>query len=287
MIRREPVVVLLLTGALLTACTPAPSAPRASDPVSSAAPATSAPDPDAIRDVDFGSLTFTWDTLGVQYPVKLSDGAAQVEDPYYQQTATFRLGEPTYSDANGDGLIDAAVPLQFEAGNGIMKNWFLWLAQPDAPDAPQQIVFPIASGARCADAVSGVEAIDGGFRVHEVMRDAIESTAACAQVGTMERTRDIGAEGDGTADGSWPVTLDGEGFGGYCPVKVITEGERAPAQGRVGPSDAAPQTSASGEKLFTPIQHYPFLQPEGWMLTGFLPDEPVDDSVVCVWVEKS
>lgn len=280
--RGNSVVAMLFAAALLAGCTPAPPAPTASPSPSP----TPTPTAEAIRDVDFGSLTFTWDTLGVQYPVTLSGGRAEVEDPYYQQTATFQLGEPTFSDANGDGLTDAAVPLQFEAGNGIMNNWFIWLAQADAPDSPEQIVFPIASGARCADRVTGVEAIDGGFRVHEVMRNALEAIGPCAQSGTMERTRDVGAVGDGTGAGSWPVTLDGAGFGGYCPVKVITEGDRAPAQGRVGPSDAAPMTTATGQKLFTPIQHYPFLQPEGWHLTGFLPDDPVDDSVVCVWVPK-
>lgn len=278
-------VIALLVAALLAGCTPTP--PPASPKPSPHASSSPTPAADAIRAVDFGSMTFTWDTLGVQYPVKLSGGRAEVEDPYYKQTALFQLGEPTFADANGDGLIDAAVPLQFESGNGIMNNWFIWLAQADAPDQPQQIPFPVASGARCADRVTGVEAIEGGFRVHEVMRNSFEATGPCAQSGTMERTRDVGAAGDGTGAGSWPVTLDGQGFGGYCPVKVYTEGDFAQAQGRVGPSDAAPQTSATGEKLYTPIQHYPFLEPDGWQLTGFLPDQQTDDSVVCVWVPKA
>lgn len=288
--RGKNVIAVLATAVLLTACgplepdseptTPAPSESTSATPTPTPPPA----DPEAIRDVDFGSLEWTWDTLGVLFPVQLTGAVTTAEDGYYQQAATFTLGEATFSDANGDGLLDAAVPVLWEAGNGVIENWFIWLAQADAPAAPQQIPYPIASAARCGDDVESVEAIDGGFRVHEIMRSSLESYGACAEHGTMKRTRDVVAVGDGTGDGSWPATADGLSWGGYCPVKVYTEGDHAQANGFVGPSDAAPRTAATGEKLYSPLQHYPFVQPAGWKLTGFLPDEQVDDSVVCVWI---
>lgn len=286
MVRGKIVIAMLASAVLLAGCSPQTTEPDPSPPPteSSPPPTETAPDSEAIRDVDFGSLNWVWDTLGVQFPVQLTGEVTTAEDQYYNQPATFTLGEATFSDANGDGLLDAAVPVLWEAGNGITENWFIWLAQADAPEAPQQIPYPIASADRCGDSVKNVEAIDGGFRVNEVMRNSFESSGACAEKGTMERSRDIVVVGDGSGDGSWPATADGEGWGGYCPVKVYTEGDLAPAQGVLGPSDAAPKTAATGEKLFSPLQHYPFAQPAGWMLTGFLPDDQVDDSVVCVWV---
>lgn len=272
-----------LAALLLTGCTAgSETSPTDGPPATASTP--SAPDPEAIRDVDFGDLEWTWDTQGMLFTVQLTDGAGVADDPYYEASAQFTLGEPTYADANGDGLTDAAVPLTWETGNGVAENWFIWLAQADAPSAPQQIPFPVASAARCGDGVESVEAVAGGFRVNEIMRSTLERDGPCAQTGTMERSRDVVVVGDGTGDGSWPATADGQGWGGYCPVKEYTEGEYATAQGRVGPSDAAPETSASGEKLYSPLKPYPFQQPEGWRLTGFLPDDQVDDSVVCVWL---
>lgn len=297
MITRGKIVVITVTtvvGLALAGCapTPAPVDPAPSDPPASAAPTPTpsptpeGPDPEAIRDVDFATLAWTWDTQGTVFDVQMTGPVTQAQDAYYQDTATFSLGDITYGDANDDGLTDAAVEMIWESGNGIAEGWFVWLAQADAPESPQQVPSAIAWGARCGDAVSGVEAIDGGFRVTEVMRSSIEAGGPCAESGTMTRTRDVGVVGDGTGAGSWPATLDGQGWGGYCPVKVITEGAFHEAFGFVGPSLDAPETTATGEKLFSPLQPYPFHQPEGWVLTGFLPDAPVDDSVVCVWVQR-
>ncbi len=283
---------VLVTAALLTGCSGgAPitggssAAPQATTPVTpSASPTPTGPDPEAIRDVDFGDREWIWDTLGERYTVTLTDGGAEATDAYYDAPATFSLGAPVYSDANGDGLTDAALPLTWESGNGIAENWFIWLAQADAPQDPQQIPFPVASSARCGNASAALTPMPDGFRVEEVVRSSMESSAACAEGASMRRTREITVVGDGTGEGSWPATADGEGWGGYCPVKVYTEGEFAEAKGQLGPSADAPATSATGEKLYSPMQTYPFLQPEGWRLIGFLPQEQVDDSLVCVWV---
>lgn len=276
-------------GAMVVGCAPItlPSPPPTSAPTTEQASASPTGDPDAIRTVDFGAQTWMWDTLGSQYPVTLADGAATETDAYYDAPATFMLGEVVYSDANDDGLTDAAVALTWESGNGISDAWYVWLAQADDPGHPQQIPYPIAFGARCGDAVRGVTAIPGGFRIEETMRSALEQAGPCAQSGTMQRTREVGVVGDGTAAGSWPTTLDGLGWGGYCPVMKLTEGTLAPADGRVGPSDDAPTTAATGDRLFSPHEPYPFLVPSGWTLSGFLPDERVDDSLICVWMPKT
>lgn len=247
---------------------------------------TPTPDPEAIRDVDFGELPWIWDSQRQQYEVALEAGVGRAVDPFFESEATVTMGDVVYSDANADGLLDAAVQGTWQLSNGIVDAWYVWLAQADEPTAPQQVPYPIAFGGRCADIVDGVEPVDGGFRVAETMRGSLEQSNACAEIGTMQRTRDVKVVGDGTAQASWPVTLDDEGWGGYCPVRVYTEGAFGEAQGRVGPAEAAPETAATGERLFSPIQEYPLMTPEGWRLTGFLPDPDVDDSVVCVWIPE-
>lgn len=283
-------VGLMMMG--LVACTPAqltsdatPLAPSTAAPTSDA-PSPTEPDAEAIRSVDFGEMTWMWDSYGVLYEVELSGGAGQAPDPNFgDELGAFTLGEAVFSDANGDGLTDAALPLTWELGNGIAENWFIWLAQPEG-SAPLQVPGVIASSARCGNASAVLSPIDGGFRVDEVVRSSIEMLGACAEGATLERSREIEVLGDGTGVGSWPATVDGAGWGGFCPVKIITEGEVAPAQGRVGPSTEAPETTATGDLLYTPINEYPFHEPDGWRLSAFITDTS-QDSVTCVWIERT
>lgn len=291
---------ILAAGMLLAGCmgggdpggTPQPTGPgdASSPPPDTAAPSPSAdpsPDPEAIRGVDFGELTWTWDTAGERFEVAMSGGESSVHDPGVDAEVRISVGDPVFSDANGDGLLDAAVPGTWESihGTGVAVEWFIWLAQADAPDEPQQVSDAIAFGARCGDVVDGVTPIDGGFRVEETMLSALEQGNACADNGTMHRVRDVGAVGDGSGAGSFPATLDGKGWGGFCPVREYTEGVLAEAEGQVAPSGDVPATSVAGERLYSPMQSYPLHVPDGWRLIGFIPepDPEGDDSLVCVW----
>ncbi|MGW9113957.1 hypothetical protein [Microbacterium sp. NPDC055683] len=240
-------------------------------------------DPEGIRSYDLDAATWTWDTQGEWVEVTLQGGVGTAVDPYFQQEARFTAGDPVYADANGDGLLDAAAPLTWEAGNGIYTAHFVWLAQPEQGAPPQQVPYPLTFGGRCADSAAEVTAVSEGFEIRQVRRGTGEESP-CAEVGTLDTVRTVTIVGDGTADGSWPMTTDGLGWGGHCPVRTDGGATVMAATGRVAPSAAAPATTASGERAYYALTHYPLRQPDGWVLAGFAPEPDVDDTLVCVWV---
>lgn len=258
------------------------SASGAEDPeqTTSATPSPS-PTPASIRDTDFGEVTWTFDYEGEWLEIELAGGEGEGE--VYGSPAVYTVGEPVYADADLDGIEDAVVPLTQEAGNGVQTTWYVWLGPTEVDAEPVQLPLPVASQARCGDAVDSVTAVDGGIRIEERMRSVMAGD--CASDPDVERTRDVVVVGDGSAEGSWPALADGSGWGGYCPLIELSEGVEGPVEGRVGPADAAPESSHAGEQeLFGYLGYYPFRQPDGWRVIAFADEDGPEMSAICTWV---
>lgn len=277
---------LLIAMAALTAAgcaaqpePPSPEAASASPPPATApaAPTPEGPAPDAIRDLDPAGLEWQWfETHSRIEPVDITQ-----PDEYGR---TYTLGTPVYSDADGDGLEDMAVPIAQLDGNGYREQWHIWLATADG--SAEQVVIPIAWTSRCGDGTESVTPTAGGFTVHEFLREPlIDDHLACAEQGTFEVTRGVGVVHDGAA--RYPVDLaDHRGYGGVCPTHQRTETGVTKVWGSVGP-DLAASLSIDGEEMYLILTHPHTLTMDvnpKRLASVWPPDGHVEDRI-CVWID--
>ncbi|PWD49452.1 hypothetical protein C8046_00675 [Serinibacter arcticus] len=258
---------------------PSPSTDTAS-PAPASAPATptpEAPDPAAIRTVDVTSLPWQWfENHHTTQPVDL--GAPD------DVGRTYTVGEPIYSDADGDGLEDLAVPIAQTDGNGYREQWHIWLAVADGE--PLQVIAPIASTSRCGDAITAVEPTAGGFAVRELLREPIiDDHLDCATPGTFAVDRGVAVTHDGEL--TYPVDLaDPRGWGGVCPSLPRTETGVVTVWAAAGP-DVRASLTIDGEDLFVAATH-PHALTEGTEPMVLVAVWPPDGSYLdrlCVWVD--
>lgn len=240
-------------------------------------PTATGPAADAIRDLDPAELAWQWfENHSRIEPVDLTQ-----PDQYGR---TYTIGAPVYSDADGDGLEDMAVPIAQLDGNGFREQWHIWLAT--AEGSAEQVTIPIAWTARCGDATESVTATDGGFVVHEFLREpVIDDHLPCAQPGTFEVTRGVGVRSDGQT--RTPVNLaDPRGYGGVCPTHQRTETGITKVWGSVGPDLAAP-LSIDGEEMYLILTHPHTLTAEvnPKRLASVWPPDGHVDNRICVWID--
>lgn len=278
-------VVTAITALGLTSCTASPAPAPATDPPSAppptaASPATptpTGPAPDAIRDLDPAELPWQW------FDSHASIEAVDVSQPD-QYGRTYTIGTPVYSDADGDGLEDMAVPIAQLDGNGYREQWHIWLATADGD--PEQVPIPIAWTSRCGDATESVTATDGGFTVHEFLREPlIDDHLSCADTGTFEVTRGVGVLHDGEA--RYPVDLaDPRGYGGVCPTQERTETGITTVWGSVGP-DLTASLSIDGERMYLILTHPHTLTADvnPKRLASVWPPDGHVEGRLCVWID--
>ncbi len=207
---------------------------------SASAPTPSGPATDAIRALDPKTLDWKWfedHSQSIKVDMTKPD----------KHGRTYTLGKPVYSDADGDGLEDMAVPIAQLDGNGYRQHWHIWLAT--ASGGADQVMIPIGLTARCGDATTKVTAIKGGFQVKERLREPIiDDYLPCSSPGTFTSTRQVGVEKAG--DTVALVNLkDRRGYGGVCPTVPRTETGRVKVWGAVAPTNVAPLT-IDGERMY-------------------------------------
>lgn len=279
--------VAVLSALAVAGCTASPApAPGSSDPPSAAPPATAAPTPtpagpapDAIRGLDPAELAWRWFQSHSSFePVDVSQ-----PDQYGR---TYSVGEPVYADADADGLEDMAVPIAQLDGNGFREQWHIWLATADG--GAEQVPIPIAWTSRCGDATDAVTATDGGFTVHEFLREpVIDDHLACADTGTFEVTRGVGVLHDGEA--RYPVDLsDPRGYGGVCPTHQRTETGVTKVWGSVGP-DLTASLSIDGDELYLILTHPHTLTADAdpKRLASVWPPGGHVEERICVWIDPA
>lgn len=255
-----------------------PTSPLASPPPTAApSPTPAGPAPDAIRNLDPAGLAWHWfESHFLIEPVDVTQ-----PDEYGR---TYAIGTPVYSDADGDGLEDMAVPIAQRDGNGFREQWHIWLATADG--GAEQVPIPIAWSSRCGDATESVTATEGGFTVHEYLREPlIDDHLACADRGTFEVTRGVAVLHDG--DARYPVDLaDPRGYGGVCPTHERTETGITGVWGSVGP-DLTASLSIDGEEMYLILTHPHTLTADvnpKRLASVWSPDGHVDGRI-CVWVD--
>ncbi|GAA5149812.1 hypothetical protein GCM10025768_13590 [Microbacterium pseudoresistens] len=270
-LRRLAPVVAVVLGVGLTACAP-PSNPGASEtsPESSpSAPATTAGD--VVAWASGAEWSFAPDGLQTPFPVAFTDGAA-VDD----SGRTYELGDGVEADADGDGVIDVAIPVTQHDGNGVLRLWYVWLGvdRPgEGEPAAEQVVYPIARMSRCGDVVNDVAAVDGGYRIDQVLRLPFDTTD-CASGGTGQQVREVHVERiDGVA---YPIqTAPIPAWGGVCPRSEWMDGlidEEVDA--RAAPPASAPQVIAPGEAVsLYELPDAPLLTADGTRFFGFQTEE--------------
>lgn len=269
-------IIGLLVGVLLAGCSAAP-APRPPEPEASTSTPSAAPAPDAIRKLDPAALAWQW------FEAHTDVAAVDVTKPD-EDGRTYTVGEAVYSDADGDGLEDLAVPIAQRDGNGFREQWHIWLAQADGTAV--QVPIPIAWTSRCGDATESVTPTAGGFTVHEYLREpVIDDKVACSERGTFEVNRGVGVLRDGEA--VYPVDLaDPRGYGGVCPSQQRTETGITKVWGSVGPDQKA-TLSIDGEEMYLILTHPHTLTTgaDPKRLAAVWPRGGNSDQRTCVWID--
>jgi len=234
--RAAAVHALLAASLLLGACTGSASAPADTPAATSppaATPAAAEPEPagtpgaaeptgppdtaelePAARtgaDIQAWTADVEWSFMSPEAdePIRVTFTGGAASDEFMR---TYEIGVGVEGDANGDGIVDLAIPVSQLDGNGFLELWYVWLG---GEEAARQVEFPIARSARCGDAVHGVADIDGGFRIDETRWLPEDVDRDCASGGTGAQTRDITiAESDGTP---FPLqTAPEEAWGGVA-----------------------------------------------------------------------
>ncbi len=212
--------------------------------------------------------SFAPDGLGEPYPVTLTGGVGADD-----LSRTYELGDPVEADVDGDGVVDAAIPITLVDGNAVHQLWYIWRGiGMDAAAVAEQVVYPIARTTRCGDVTRGVTAVDGGLQVDIVLRMPFTDDArSCADGGTGELSRVIRLE---AIDGAfYPVqTAPVAAWGGVCPPTEWLDGvQESGISGRAAPPASAPVVTdpAQDVALFA-LREAPLLTTEGQSFFGFI-----------------
>lgn len=273
--RATATIIGLLAVSVLAGCSPA--MPPPAQPATAASVSPSGPAADGIRSLDTGALEWRWFQAHTDFePVDITKPD--------ESGRTYSVGDPVYSDADGDGLEDLAVAIAQHDGNRFREQWHIWLARPDGTAV--QVPIPIAWTSRCGDGTESVTPTEGGFRVLEYLREpVIDDHLACSVRGTFEVTRGVGVLHDGEA--LYPVDLaDRRGYGGVCPSQQRTETGVTKVWGSVGP-DLPATLSIDGEEMFLILTH-PHGLTEGAdpkRLAAVWPRGGNSEDRICVWID--
>ena len=271
-------IAALLVAGVLAGCSGSdPAEPTEPAPSESAEPTASAPPAVTAEDIMAWVQDAEWSYApgGTQAPetVTLEGGEATVDE-----FEIYSVGEGVEGDANSDGIVDVAVPITHEAGNGIETLWYVWLgiegaAEGEAPAT--QMIYPIAQGARCGHGVESVTAIEGGFSIDETRRLATDMTD-CATGGTGKQVRDVTViDVDGEP---YPMLISPfEAWGGVCPLgdRDVAEGEpMVDFELRAAPPKSAPIVmEASDEWAAYALNPAPLVETGDVQLIGVQPAE--------------
>ncbi len=278
--------VLALAGAvamlLLAGC-----APTAQDAVErTESPGTSAPPEPAftIEEFDFGNTEWSFVPYTESYPsvvLDVVDGSAEVEGMQY----TVVTDKIVYSDADGDGDLDALVPIEaYGGGNSVDAQWYIWA---DRDGEAVQVGLPVARSIHCGTVTERVAAASGGFEIHEFRRNIGEDHLACVDRGSDERIRTVGISKEGPDGSLWPVqTAPFRAFGGICPVTVEYHAHPLTVDAYAAPSEASEPLDAGerGEIMEWQVAEWPVyanLAP-GYLLIGV----NVDAQQGCAWARR-
>jgi len=212
--------------------------------------------------------SFAPDGLGEPHPVQLTGGRATDD-----LARTYELGEAVEADVDGDGVVDAAIPITMIDGNAVHQLWYLWRGiGVDAGAVAEQVVYPIARTTRCGDVTRSVTAVDDGLQVDVVLRmPHTDDARSCADGGTGELTRVIRLE---QVDGAfYPVqTAPVAAWGGVCPPTEWLDGvQEAGISGRAAPPASAPiVTDPARDVALFALREAPLLTPNGESFFGFV-----------------
>lgn len=277
-VRARVAVCLSVFGLLFTGCAyAAPPTPTDEAPPAEATPVFS------IEDVDFTTLEWSLSHHGQMIPtdgLSFADGPAIIETVEY----TIETDGTVYSDADGDGDVDAIVPVSavdvVGGGMDLGTAWYLWA---DEDGTAVQAPVPAALD-HCDIVVDSVVAVDGGFEVHEFhLRSGEETYTECGEPGSDERTRTVTISADGPDGKLWPTqTAPFASFGGVCPISVASHGD--PATDDYFPEPNAETTPLAGNTINTwPVEEWQIFRDgySGWELVGV----NVDGNSGCAWTQ--
>lgn len=233
-------------------------------------------DTDAIKDIDFGNRTWDFRLRDEEFTLDFVDGEFTSES----RSSWSLLAESTvYSDANGDGYVDAAAIVEKQAvgATGWEQFVVLWRWDPERQDA---VIIPDVVGyvARCYGSVDHLQAIPGGFRIAGIVvpRDSVDSS--CAAPRGENYARSVGIVGDD------PVRIDAtSGWGGVCGqgISDSSVGQKLAdtfSQFKVAPRPDAPDMTLKvdhfGETNGHPIKNdtYRYYR-NGYVLMYYLPHD--------------
>lgn len=179
---------------------------------SSAQPEVTTPEEsatDAIMNVDFGNRMWLFRLRDEEFELHFVDGEFTSDS---RSSWTLLADSTVYSDANGDGYLDAAtiVERQPVGATGLEQFVVLWRWDPKTHDA---VIIPDIVGyvARCYGSVDHLQAIPGGFRIAGIVvpRDSVDSS--CVAPRGENYARSVGIVDDD------PVRIDVTGgWGGVC-----------------------------------------------------------------------
>lgn len=241
---------------------------------------TPAPQPtltvaDIATSVADAEWSFAPDGLGEPFTVTLTGGIAA--DEYGRQ---FSLGAAVASDADGDGIIDAAIPISMVDGNALHELWYIWLGRGGGAP-PEQVIYPIGRTTRCGDITHSVTSVAGGFEMQVRLRmPHTDDQRSCAEGGTGDFTRVVSVaafEGAYYPVQSAPVIA----WGGVCPPTTWLDSEaQVGIAGRAAPpASATPAIDASRPVAAFAVGEAPLVTASGVSFFGFIQD-PVEGAAV-------
>ncbi|MCT9002605.1 hypothetical protein [Microbacterium memoriense] len=217
------------------------------------------------------------DGLGTPHTVALTGGVGSDDlgRPY-------SLGEAVGADLDGDGVIDAAIPITMVDGNAVHELWYIWRGiGVDSDPVAEQVIYPISRTTRCGDVTRAVTAVDGGLQLDVVLwMPHTDAARSCAEGGTGVLTRVIELseiEGQFYPVQTAPVTA----WGGVCPPTEWLDG--SPEMGlatRVAPPASAPAaTDPNRSAAVFGLREAPLLTAGGGSFFGFIQDYVETDPV--------
>lgn len=271
-------IVVTTSGLLLAGCTGAPEPA----PAEEVQPVEETPE-FSIEEVDF--TTVEW-SLSHHGRMISTDGLSFADGPAIIETVEYTIGKDqiVYGDADGDGDLDAIVPVSAVdvVGGGVDLGtaWYLW-----ADDAGTAVQARVPAALRnCDIVVESVTAVDGGFEIHEFhLRSGEETYTECGEPGSDERTRTVTISADGPEGELWPVqTAPFVSFGGACPISTAFHGDPATADHFAAPN--AETTPLIGDQINTwPVEEWQIFRDgyPGWKLVGV----NVDGNPGCAWTQ--
>jgi len=251
---------------------PSPPAPSAPAETPDAAPALTLADIEAH--VAEAEWSFAPGGLELSYPVALTGGTSTDD-----LGRRYELGAGVGADVNGDGIVDAAIPIAEHDGNGMHELWYIWLGTADG--GAVQVEYPIARTSRCGDFTQRVAAIDGAFEIDVALRMPFTDDAVpCSDPGTGTLVRWVRVIDAGGA--AYPMQLAPvEAWGGVCPPSPWLDGiEETGIAGRAAPPADAPVVTdpARSIGLFA-LPEAPLLTADGARFFGFIQDYDEADAV--------